>query len=201
MVSEPKWQSVEIKYPKQLYLWSLWFRNKPDGKPYPFFIDKLEKSKKHLIDLAVRVVASINSVEDGSRTALAAVLIVPLMRKKTYRLKKEMWSGDSIKIDKFYKDVDLLNQLERYDFYDLVVTPVVAGKDKKTIDKAGLYKAFTILKNADDAEIETLTKGSNMYVSPEAKNAGIYAIGKMYGYDLIKGEVVDREINMPKNEN
>jgi hypothetical protein len=190
MDKKPDFQSVKIDYPKKLYTYAFWVVSSDSDMPTPIF--------------SPRAIKSFGSVKRSAKAAIKRsrgldmhyldyILVVPLTYQKDFKLKKEMWRQNNTNIGFARRNVSLLEAFDKNKLYNVMVTPAIVeilGKGKSL----EMYIAFPMFKSASNAEIEALTRGSDMYVSPEAKNAAIYTIDDMYGYNVIKNEKVKKAI-------
>lgn len=179
-------QSVQIDYPKKLYFAAIWIFGKEKKDKMLYFIPKLHKNltelRKHF-----RILVEGFNKKSEDRIALDYALVIRLKFIKNSPLKKEMWTKNAYKLENLSQNLSYINMLEKKDFYNIIVTPIIPKKGFK-IEETLFFSAFNALKSASDLEIEALMIGSDMYVPPEAKNAGIYSMEEKFGYGIIDGK-------------
>jgi hypothetical protein len=177
IMKKVNFQSKVISYPSKLYLTGFFLYVHELNKHSIVFSFRLLPNLK-----AVRAYTSeiLNNQNSSECKYLDTVLVVDLILQNNFPLKKEMWEQDPPTVESHIKILNLIDVVGKKEFYNLIVTPVISNNAKIDTD---FYLAFPALKTASDDEMVTLMKGSDMYVSPEAKNAALYSIKKMYGYN------------------
>lgn len=191
MKKEPNFQSIDIKYPKKLYAFAFWLDSYDAQGPVPLLFPRLFKN---IASVKYYSIPAIENTRENIHHYLDQILVIPLVFKRKFPLKKEMWTNNKTGIGISENNIEKIEAFIKYELYDAMVTPAIVkilGEGKR-LEK---YIAFTMLKTATDEEIELMTKTCDIYVMPEAKNAAIYEIGEKFGYDPFKNRVIKNKID------
>lgn len=136
-----------------------------------------------------------DSWSDEDSHYVDSVLIIPLIYNRELQLKKEYWDNPTDIVNYFNRYSAYLNMLKSPEFHEILVTPAIENGQVN-------FNSAIPFKKGSDRDIDIYMGCSDMYVSPEAKNAAIYFIDKIYGYDLNTNEINDNPISIsPKSTN
>lgn len=182
-----KFQTIKVNYPNKLYAGALWMKR---DRFVPFFLYSMQKDFSSLKKYAIEAIEKIREMSGEKSRVIDTMLVIPVSFVKNYPLKKNMWDSPKVELQYDFRFVEYINAINKPDFYNMMVTPMFVKSKKGKI--FGYNAAFTFLKTNEEA-VDSLTQMSDLYVNPEAKNAGIYSIEQVYGYDLENDEVVSKE--------
>ncbi len=174
--------SVNIDYPKQAYITYLLI---------------MRQDKKNFFLPLYDLYADFEPIEQYVRNFIAEMkikkpeifippmpIVFPLSFSSNVRLKKEYWDKPTLE----YTWADRINSfhkvLENYQFYQLLVTPVAAGKS------ISLQVSHCFQITAQEPEISLFLSMTFMSMDMRAKNAALYRFGNPVRFEYESGKKI-----------
>jgi len=192
MTKKIAWQSVKIDYPQTLYTYALWYEN---DRLFPLFMTIADEDLMEIKELAVLSLTYLNKKPHQGRY-LNTIVAVKLKFVKDYPLKKSLWQKPEYALNSFDKNMQMVHMLGQPEFYHVCVAAFI---DKESGEPETDYRtAFAFYKSEEN--LDPLMVSSDCPVSGEIKNAGIYSVEDIFGYDLVNDEIVKNEETVTKSD-
>lgn len=185
MEKEVKYQSIHISYPPRMYAIALWLTK---GGLRPLFFYKVFTNFNNVKEYSKEAIETIRNEGSDEKLVLDTVIVLEMKYLKDYPLKKIHWQSIDIKLGMNEREQLLLQVVDKPPLFNIVITPAWKSSRSKKI-KATFSAGFAYLKSQED-QIDNLMRSSTLSVNPEAENAGIYSINKIFGYDHLGMKVI-----------
>lgn len=175
-------QSLDIEYPPKAYTFAAWALQNEVHYPVPMRgvytnLDEMEKD-------ANKVIGNLIEYPDKKSYIYDTILVLGLKYMEPVPLYRKYWMG---KTESKTTEIFTSFMLGFPDFRKLKALIIPIINNSKVDLSVGMF--FT---NPTKAALEKYMASSDQFVSPEAKNAALYTIEDVYGYDLKTKNVVKK---------
>ena len=181
-----RYQTIEVKYPRQLYLVGVFVYRK--DRLLPIILFEAYPS----VDLACKdAKIVIKQLNKENKVVKDAALIIPISYQSDVPLVKKYWDNPTINIGAIDRMVMFCDAVNEPNLHDLLITPRITKiKGKNNF----IYRTASVFhKNPTPVEIAGFLISSKFEVTPEAKNAALYTFDEAYGYRISKKEIIAPE--------
>jgi hypothetical protein len=178
-----KYQSVDYKYPKRLWMVTVWLKTE-EAELLPLILFMVKNSKKEAIEYGRAQIKEIRSNKESAEV-IDFLILTPLTFSDIFSLKKEYWEAPYVPDSIVTKVVSFSKAIMHPNFYKVMITPTEYIEKPKEVF---LTPAF-VFTNEESKYLEESVKASHHPVSGQYKNTAIYNIGISLSYDLNKNKI------------
>ena len=179
---EIKFQSIKVKFPKNLYLGTMWIVGS-NNKLLIYPMHELQSSAKATLTAARKVYDQL--INEGYKV-LDHIIFTKLTFLQNLPLKKEYWENPQVNFHEVHRMVQFSKLFDNYSAYKLLITPVDAKTNK-------FNAAVPFLISADTKDVESFMYSSDWFVDPLADISAFYRLDRPLSLNLLTGKVFEKD--------